>query len=923
MPWRNADSVLALSQALNGEDLLQAAKGIESLRSSHAESVISRFHGFAVDGVMTTAFMYQAGLVAREQGCFASNGLERDFLPIPDNWVHPTLTAKDYDVALVGDQIISSKSWPFCQDASVADFQVNASPKWWSHGLVHSLVGFGFWSDMCEWEVALMARLGEAIASLHWYWLSELERTYCPMHTVASGDGTPDCRECRILEEEAKRADIRRKRLESAQAASIAQNAIGVLQYEALAYEHGFSRGELLVPKQRYLELGEACDYALFHHRRLTSDAFRRYADACLEEGRDYAGSLSAFSSRACHTLQTLLTPQEASDSIASKRERRVLQDLGARLCQLGAAGAIEEAHWKRGLALIHDGLGSIDASSDASSSLGKTLDALAGVVPAPAAATFFCLGYAPCSDPSAEPEVARKAREDGYMARLEATGSPLAPFIAKAPEALAALVNRTRMVSVMDELFEVVSEDLDTEDMGLLMRQAFLGWLVMASQSWGPENAARSIGERWYYRLAPASMPQRDLWGAYRLRPNPYLSAIPMGFDVDWLDKMWRGKLEEFRPKAATRLMYAVVGPGRKHPILLPYVGFRKRLWNALQHTPSLEELVVGGQFSEEMIAQAIEDEFVICLHQRDAITLYAEPMVVPPEVDSGESPVNVAVGALKEAGPSPWERPDQAHYYEAYCTRSTLYEDLATALVQQVTLPAEGVVIDLGCGTGISTGAILAKLGSRGKVIALDPSPRMVEATTRLVPDPRLQCMVGDAFSIPVLAEHQQLDAVVCNSAIWLNHDLGGALAAIGQALTEGAHLLLSIPAEFLGYLNHRVTPEAESFAGVVSAARKKFGATGDATDALPHVTLLGSLDRFEGGLKKAGFTSVDALVWTRPWSAAEYLDWLSQPVLRDGMCAGLSEEDTRIFMAHLEASLDMSTPLESAWYLVRATR
>ena len=117
--------------------------------------------------------------------------------------------------------------------------------------------------------------------------------------------------------------------------------------------------------------------------------------------------------------------------------------------------------------------------------------------------------------------------------------------------------------------------------------------------------------------------------------------------------------------------------------------------------------------------------------------------------------------------------------------------------------------------------------------------------------------------------------------------------------------------------------MSPEAESFAGVVSATKEKFGATGPVTDGLPHVTLLGSLDRFETALKQAGFSQVEATVWTFSWSAEDYLDWLSQPVLRDGMCAGLTPDETTAFMGDLRDALDLSAPLESAWYLIRATR
>src|SRR5690606_11674738 len=124
-------------------------------------------HGFRVDGLTRTPFELQAALVARERGFFAFDRLERRFLPPAAAWVHHDLRPEDFAIRAEPDRLLTTKMWPFTQDAPVADFEVTAAPRWWSHGLVHALIGFAWWPDMREWAVMHMARLGEAVASLH------------------------------------------------------------------------------------------------------------------------------------------------------------------------------------------------------------------------------------------------------------------------------------------------------------------------------------------------------------------------------------------------------------------------------------------------------------------------------------------------------------------------------------------------------------------------------------------------------------------------------------------------------------------------------------------------------------------------------------------------------------------------------------
>jgi SAM-dependent methyltransferase len=908
MTWHDSDSLSELRDCLGPKDIVDAAVGIERSRSVEAEAQVLTFHELSVSGLITTPFMYQAGLIARESGCITFNGLERRFLPVKEGWVHPTLKLSDYHCRLDRDRLVSSKSWPFMQDCTMGDFQVNTSPKWWSHGLVHALTGFGFWPTMSEWDVMLMARLGEMVASLHWYWFAELGREYCPQHSVASGDATPDCEACQRLEAETLLQDVRLERLNSEASLAIATNALQILHYEDAAYGQGRTAGVLLQPRGRYLDLGEAADYALFHHRRLVGSDFQAYTEACLRPGIDYSTSLETFEEQAVQTIKALLTPREATPLEHSLRARRVLQDLGSRV--------IHGARTDRALGCVGTALGRLESGMTAEACDQVVASVIEDLASQDVSVESFQLGYRPVLDSSLEPEVSRAARASAYLERVEASGSPVRHFMARAPSMVERLLNEPRTATLVDEIVSAATTAPETDNMRELMIQAVLGWLQVAAESWGPDNALLHIGRQWVYRIAHRTVPPRDAWDTVRLRPNPYLDSIPVPFDIKWLDKVVSDPTCEFKPKSATRVHYVMVGQGRKHPLFIPFTQTRKRLLNAMQETPSMSELVAQG-FSEDALRQALEEELVVAIQHNEKYMLYMSPMA---NTVTASSVVQQDVGLPTEAEVlNPWDEADQARYYENYCKRSTIYQDLADATIAFAGLADSARVADLGCGSGVSTRALLAH-GCQ-EVLAIDPSANMLTACARNVMDPRVALHLGKAEHLPIFLKESVLNGVLCNSAFWLDGDMQGAMVAVANALAPSGTFGMSIPAEFLGHYEHRLGKEAEHFFGAVTKARERFKVSFDEKDAQPQSPLLGDATRFLAALESSGFHGAEYTVWTFEWTAGDYLEWLSQPTLIQSMTPGLEDDQRLEFMKAIADGVEPDMPMTSDWCLIRA--
>lgn len=93
-------------------------------------------------------------------------------------------------------------------------------------------------------------------------------------------------------------------------------------------------------------------------------------------------------------------------------------------------------------------------------------------------------------------------------------------------------------------------------------------------------------------------------------------------------------------------------------------------------------------------------------------------------------------------------WNGPGGAKWVAQQAATDIMLAPVAEALIAHANVPPGGTIIDIGCGCGATTLALAQKVGSAGKVTALDVSAPMLDvARRRLAPFDRVQCIVGDA--------------------------------------------------------------------------------------------------------------------------------------------------------------------------------
>lgn len=123
------------------------------------------------------------------------------------------------------------------------------------------------------------------------------------------------------------------------------------------------------------------------------------------------------------------------------------------------------------------------------------------------------------------------------------------------------------------------------------------------------------------------------------------------------------------------------------------------------------------------------------------------------------------------------------KAEYFDGIAERWDGWEDLEVLArrldegLAALGLRPDETVLDVGCGTGNLTRALLARLSPAGRVVAVDISPRMIEVARRKVSDPRVAWRVEDARRLSL--GDACCDRAICFS-VWPHFDDRAAVAA-----------------------------------------------------------------------------------------------------------------------------------------------
>jgi len=149
-------------------------------------------------------------------------------------------------------------------------------------------------------------------------------------------------------------------------------------------------------------------------------------------------------------------------------------------------------------------------------------------------------------------------------------------------------------------------------------------------------------------------------------------------------------------------------------------------------------------------------------------------------------------------EPTPQGWQSAETARRYGDHVRRFPAhYEVPARHLLEVAGIRPGMSVIDLACGTGVLTAALLERLGPAGRVVAVDQSPAMLDVARAQLPGAPVQWVCAPAESLSA-AVTGPFDAVLCSAAFWQLR-MGEALGAVHSVLAPDGVFAFNLPSDF----------------------------------------------------------------------------------------------------------------------------
>ncbi|HEX5117994.1 MAG TPA: methyltransferase domain-containing protein [Pseudonocardiaceae bacterium] len=263
-------------------------------------------------------------------------------------------------------------------------------------------------------------------------------------------------------------------------------------------------------------------------------------------------------------------------------------------------------------------------------------------------------------------------------------------------------------------------------------------------------------------------------------------------------------------------------------------------------------------------------------------------------------------------------WAGAENARRYAEFARTRATYRETSRDVVDLARPAARATVVDLACGTGITTEAVLSVLDRRGRVVAVDASAAMLTADRSFIHDDRVRWLHSPAERLGVDTV-AGVDAVVRNSAI-SQTDVARTATAVRRVLRPGGRFVFNVGAAMLA--DHAGTPEPDPLADAMKEiAAQEHGWRPPPPDANRRQLSETSLRQV---LHQAGF-GVDRVEHRIcQTTVAEQHAWLSVPVFTTNLFGGLPYDQRMAVLdkAYRRLATDHPQPVATRWVLFVAT-
>ena len=223
----------------------------------------------------------------------------------------------------------------------------------------------------------------------------------------------------------------------------------------------------------------------------------------------------------------------------------------------------------------------------------------------------------------------------------------------------------------------------------------------------------------------------------------------------------------------------------------------------------------------------------------------------------------------------------------YEGLEERYRVYSVSARRLVDFVGVQETDTVVDICCGTGISSQAVHQKLGEDGSLIGVDISDNMLNrAKEKFSGVPNARFILGDALELQSLID-DQVDVVLANFSLYhFLDDLEELFLGVRDILKPGGMYVFNLTSYFtpLRFNGHSYNRLGHLWLEVADEILKEQGYEGRG-DYTTDSSLVDNSDRMTGLLYDQGFDAVILQMSNLPITSEETLDFTWDGFFRFG--------------------------------------
>lgn len=252
------------------------------------------------------------------------------------------------------------------------------------------------------------------------------------------------------------------------------------------------------------------------------------------------------------------------------------------------------------------------------------------------------------------------------------------------------------------------------------------------------------------------------------------------------------------------------------------------------------------------------------------------------------------------------PWTGWQNAEIYHDFVAGPGIYRWLNEQLIDRAELGNAHRILDIGCGTGATARAALARMPRDSEILGIDSSPEMVAVAVSRTLDPRAEFRVLAAGAIDTLPP-RSYDRALSNAAVWQFPSMAPVVEGLAAVQRPGGLFVFNVPAE-------RVEGEpSEAHAFQAALARQLEEATGSPLSRSPD-----SFDTsgFAMLLDRNGFTleGRERVAYRCPQS--ELVELMKIPAMTAPMAPDLTWEARIELVERAAARIDPAEIIEVPW-------